>query len=132
LEAIRRKPRLHELAFQNLVAHFGPAVEALIHAELAWRFVRWALEQGVPAVQRVLTTELGRLEAEAGESLPPLDPTASGEHGVLSPASQARIRQVAVLEVVLPCARQLLAHARTPGSHGVANSPGELFASRRA
>jgi len=94
------------------------AVDELRHAELAWRFVRWALGQS-GAVRPLLEREAARLEAEL--SAPP-SAAADGElveHGVLSARRLQHLRRAALGEVVLPCARRLLA---SPGAEASATA----------
>jgi hypothetical protein len=78
------------------------------HAELAWRFVSWALNTGGPGVQRRIQGELASLrEATAARSSG--DASVDGAaHGLLSAAQRAELRAAALRDVVLPCARALL------------------------
>jgi hypothetical protein len=81
------------------------------HAELAWRFVRWALGQDA-AIRSLIEREVARLGAELGA--PAYAANAAAEvdvatHGVLSERRRAQLRGAALAEVVLPCASQLLA-----------------------
>jgi hypothetical protein len=101
-----------------------PAVRAVLqaisedekrHAELAYRFVAWALaERGdlAPLVRRAF-------DAQARSApRPPLaasDTSRLGAHGLLSPAHLAEVRDQALRDAVLPCARALLGRPR-PGS----------------
>jgi hypothetical protein len=84
------------------------AADELRHSALAWKFVQWALGLGVPSVQRVLSAELARLTAEAERGPAIADSWGAPEHGVLSANRQATLRHLALVDVVLPCARQLL------------------------
>jgi hypothetical protein len=79
------------------------------HAELAWRFVRWALSQGGATLARSLATELERLSEELREAAPNMDVSPLAAHGVLSSGGRALVRRAALAEVVLPCGRALLA-----------------------
>ena len=86
------------------------AEDELRHAELAWRFVRWALTQRGPTLRAALATEVRRLERELEQSPEPAaGTTAITEHGILSGRDQWQIRRTALAEVVLPCAASLLA-----------------------
>lgn len=78
------------------------------HAELAWRFVRWALAQGHGSLAASLTAQLDRLAEELSEASPSIDVSPLAEHGVLSGGSRTLVRRTALAEVVLPCARALL------------------------
>jgi hypothetical protein len=86
------------------------AEDELRHAELAWRFVRWALTQQSPTLRAALATEVRRLERELEQSPEPAaGTTAITDHGILSGRDQRQIRRTALAEVVLPCAASLLA-----------------------
>jgi hypothetical protein len=89
------------------------------HAELAWRFVRWALESGDEAFSRAVTSLLARtamIEASFDEDAPATDEPdekALREHGMLTVRARHEIRRRVLREIVLPCARGL-----TVGSAG--------------
>jgi hypothetical protein len=87
------------------------AEDELGHAELAWRFVAWALSAGGESLRRTLMLELERLDAELAAPSPVAAPSPLGAHGVLSEGGRALVRRAALAEVVLPCARALLALA---------------------
>lgn len=99
---------------QRVLARVG--TDELTHAELAWRFVRWALERGGPSVESALAVELVRLEAEAAQIRMMSDISPLSEHGLLSPGHRATVRRRALVEVVLPCGRELLANVRAQRS----------------
>jgi hypothetical protein len=89
--------------------------DELRHSQLAWRFVAWALERGSDDLRTAVREAFARLAAEAqqGRCQDASDhetPTLL-EHGVISDSLRASIRSVALQEVVLPCAQQLLAIA---------------------
>jgi hypothetical protein len=84
------------------------AQDEMRHAELAWRFVAWALARGGLALKQRLALELGQLEAELLRAPRVLDAAGVPEHGVLSGARQMELRREALAEVVLPCAYALL------------------------
>ena len=85
------------------------AADEARHAELAWRFVRWALEQGQPEVRAAIQAALWEalsappLAGEAG----PHDAVLEA-HGRLSARSLRRCQQEALREVVQPAAEALL------------------------
>lgn len=92
------------------------AAEETRHAELAWRFVAWALEATVEPER----TELrGRLRAALAEELDaPLIASAITErdrelaqHGLLAPVLRQALRARVLREVVAPCAEALLGSA---------------------
>lgn len=91
--------------------------DELQHAELAWRFVRWALQLGEPKVESLVVAELARLEAEIAEAMSPIEPEVSAsEHGVLSAGRRAGIRRLAIRDIVLPCGRELVTRVRQSGA----------------
>jgi hypothetical protein len=96
-------PRLRELLSQV-------ASDEAEHAELAWRFVRWALEQQ-PALSQVVEEELAYAVCP-----PPIDAVADDASlrglGILSPRDEAVVREAALREVIEPCAAALLERAR--------------------
>jgi hypothetical protein len=79
------------------------------HAELSWRVVAWAIERGGEDVRAAV-----RMDAERAFSRG-ADPavSAGGEeleaYGVLSPSRVADVHARGLREVVMPCARELLA-----------------------
>jgi len=90
------------------------AEEELRHCELAWRFVRWALDRA-PALRPALL----KLFAGAGDHLPrgpglpdSADPAQLRAHGMLPRADRARLADEALAQLVMPAARALLAPAR--------------------
>jgi hypothetical protein len=94
------------------------AEDELHHAELAWRFVRWALTEHGPTLRVVLAAEVRRLERELEQSPESAAETpAVAEHGILSKRDQRQIRRTALAEVVLPCAASLLVTGRPLHEH---------------
>jgi hypothetical protein len=85
----------------------GIAEDEARHAELAWRAVRWAVEQGGAdvrdAVSRAFEAAL-RKEHASGYR----DDVELRVHGRLSRQEAAQVATNAVREVVAPCARALL------------------------
>jgi hypothetical protein len=86
------------------------AAEELQHAELAWRFVAWALE-GAPAS---LHAEVRRAFAEASASTDSPEPIgerdrALARYGLLAEPVRRTLRRRVLAEVVAPCAQALLA-----------------------
>ena len=96
-----------------------PALRALLlvisddetrHAELAFRFVKWALAQGDLALEAAVRAEFALL---SGETTAPKNPPSSLHrealrHGIVPDSMRAMIRHQAVRDVILPCARALL------------------------
>jgi hypothetical protein len=81
------------------------AGDELRHSELAWRFVRWALGIGGPALQGAIAAEVRRVERDIGQSLDPRRRAlAAPEHGILSEHDKPQARRADLSEAVLPCA----------------------------
>ena len=90
------------------------------HAELAWRFVIWALNTGGPGVQRRIQRELCSLrEGNASSSRTAQASFEAAAHGLLSGEQRAELRAAALRDVVLPCARALLGSSSAPGAEAV-------------
>ncbi len=97
------------------------AGDELRHAQLAWRFVAWALRAD-PHLAVVLDEQVAEVAAELEHRGAPGQRPAVPEHGVLSALEADQVRRETLRDVVLPCARALLsAHGATKsGSEGVA------------
>ncbi len=79
------------------------------HAELAWRFVAWALKSGDPALRRTAGEVFAECLAAPREVADaPVDGAEWNAAGLLLPAQRARVETEALREVVGPCARALL------------------------
>jgi hypothetical protein len=90
----------------------GIAEQELGHALLAWRYLRWALEQGDETLRRKVALVFERLEQHVAFGALTLLPGAAEqmrEHGYLSVSERRRIASVVLDEVVRPAARALLA-----------------------
>jgi hypothetical protein len=84
------------------------AADEARHAELAWRSVAWAIEQGGASVRAAVADVFGR----AGSHLPAMtgsDDPRLAAHGRLCEQELSRIKRRVLEEVVLPCAAALLA-----------------------
>jgi hypothetical protein len=85
------------------------------HAELAWRFVAWALAQGGPTVADALREALARATSACPRSYNEREVRATLEAlhaaGRLSEFERAELTASVLIEVVEPCARTLLARA---------------------
>ena len=97
-----------------------PALRALLltisadetrHAELAFRFVKWALSQGDRTLEREVRAEFAALVGGSATAVAPskLLESEALRHGIAPDSMRAVIRQQAIREVILPCARALLA-----------------------
>lgn len=96
------------------------ADEELSHAELAWRFVAWALERGGESVASAVRAAFGSSEGQVAHGTG--DPDLSS-HGCLSPAARsvlvARIRET----VIEPAAASMLAGGTPTSSRAPAARP---------
>jgi len=93
------------------------AADETRHAELAWRTVAWALgaggervhgwlEEAVAQAKADVRTERDALEANGGDLI---------AHGLVDASLSRRLRREALADVVLPCAKALLATRPAPG-----------------
>jgi hypothetical protein len=83
------------------------------HAVLAWRTVKWILSEH-PELVSVARDEFERLSRDEDRETPSarfarIDDERAREHGLLATATLARVRASALRDVILPCARALLA-----------------------
>jgi hypothetical protein len=86
--------------------------DELRHAELAWRFVAWALEVGGPDV-RATVEDAFRRAIRAHRNGPRAaelagDPLRLADHGRLDATEQRRIELYVLEQVVDPCAREFV------------------------
>lgn len=90
------------------------AADELRHAELAWRFVRWAMDQGdedtLAAARASLSNVENRIFDDGDEHahLP--------EHGLIGSESRRALERTVLRQIVAPCGRALLATQETPMS----------------
>jgi hypothetical protein len=88
------------------------AVDETSHAELAFRFVAWALAAGGPDVRRAVTLAFEQALAGAvrGSGLEPsgVDETAWRRFGRLAPEERREVARIALDDVIRPCAALLL------------------------
>lgn len=107
------------VAAERAPAARDPAVRAVLeriaedearHAELAWRFVRWALENGADEVRAAVAAVLGDLPlgGEPASPDPVRDPVLA-DQGWVTPERARALEHCALREVVEPCARALFA-----------------------
>jgi hypothetical protein len=107
------------------------AIEEGQHAELAWRFVAWALEtrpELAPRVREVFALEIagarpGRTSAAEGVAAADRE---LARHGLLSSPLRAALRTRVLAGVVAPCAEALLAGAgwQRPDGYQTPSAPG--------
>ncbi len=96
------------------------AEDELRHAELAYRFVSWAIAEHGASVRSAIAAELRQLELElVGPRTAPASAAAAAAHGILSERNKLQVRRIALDEVVLPCARALLG---SPGAAALSAS----------
>jgi hypothetical protein len=113
------------------------AVDERRHSELAWRFVAWALQRHAKRLRPVIEAELERMATRDPSRLPAardseLEPALEAElerHGVLRATRRSALRHAAVTEIVIPCARALLARpVAQPAAHTSSPSDRSAFA----
>lgn len=83
------------------------------HAELAWRFVRWATASGDARVRASVAEAFGDALAELRAQAPDrvlggVAPVSWGAHGRLTPAEERACQLESASAVIEPCARELL------------------------
>jgi hypothetical protein len=87
------------------------------HAQLAWRFVAWALETGHPGLLVDVRAAFGR---ELGSPLPAASSSDLDrgllQHGLMSDTLRSWLRMRVLREVIAPCADALLARASSSPS----------------
>ena len=79
------------------------------HAELAYRFVSWAIVVGGPELKRAVQREFAALAAEPSAAGGVLTDSEGAllRHGIVPEAMRQAIRRQAMAEVILPCSRTL-------------------------
>ena len=91
------------------------AADEARHAELAWRFVRSAIEQD-PVLAAVAASTFARAEsASARRAVAESSGPDLSAHGIASPALRREIERHALAQVVRPCAAALLRGRAAPG-----------------
>ena len=83
----------------------GIAADEANHAELAWKFVHWALVSGGSDVHAAVEAAFARAALPAGAS--PGADRSWPDHGRLAPRELERVSTDAWQEVIAPCARRL-------------------------
>jgi hypothetical protein len=89
------------------------------HAQLAWQFVKWALEQGDEELRHVVRGEFARAAGEIDRaSSAPLDARNLEllARGAMPPQLGQRVRAECVQRVILPCAAALLERRNAAGA----------------
>jgi hypothetical protein len=95
------------------------AEDEVRHAELSWRFVRWALSQGGVELREVVRDAFDSAKSELVSRSPTTRTTFDAElprHGVLSSESSARLARAVFESVVGPCADALLVRPELPAA----------------
>jgi len=90
------------------------------HAELAWRFVRWAIDAGGERVRAAVAHAFASFRAPDPpiQALDGVDRPAFAAHGRLTATEARAVAMRAIAEIVQPCACVLLASGSRPGKHG--------------
>lgn len=83
------------------------------HAELAWRFVKWALDEGDAETRRAIERAFIEALVAPHPAPPPLDPLDAvlAEHGRLTEARKVEVLCEGLAEVIRPAAEALLGRA---------------------
>lgn len=93
------------------------ADEEAEHAELAWVHVAWALRTGGAGVEEAVATVFADVRRHVSLGTMPSvwrgDAETLRAYGVLGPAERRSVAEAAVVDIVLPAARALLASLRT-------------------
>jgi hypothetical protein len=101
------------------------AVDEARHAELAWRFVRWAIERGGTAVRAAVACAfrdaLHDLERTVTRSMDTIDAAAYRAHGRLLPAEERACALLAARDIIEPCSGVLLGQAHDPVQDAVSH-----------
>lgn len=110
--------------------------DELRHAELAWRFVQWALAQDANVsstndLTTVVAEEFQAALAAAGVddvATSPVNEALATRYGVLSDSARRAIRRAALASVIAPCATALLAGSRSARLAGLGAALGHASA----
>jgi len=85
----------------------GIAADELRHAELAWRFVRWAMDQGDDDVLSAARLSLSNVESRVfGDED---DNAHLPEHGLIGTDERHALERMVLRQIIAPCARALVA-----------------------
>ncbi|MCB9766496.1 MAG: hypothetical protein H6739_42370 [Alphaproteobacteria bacterium] len=98
------------------------AADEARHAQMAWRFLRWAVEQGgedlraqlAEAAEQAIAEQRAAADAVTGDIVP----AGWAAHGRLRPSAQRRVSRRALRQVVRPCLAALLAPSAPPDREG--------------
>jgi hypothetical protein len=85
----------------------GIAEDETRHAELGWRFLRWALAVATPGDRAAILADLVAAIDENASSLPLTGSAAISAHGMLPDAERASARHAALEQVIRPAASAL-------------------------
>jgi hypothetical protein len=92
------------------------AEEEASHAELAWRFVGWAIATGGEpvraAVARALDASFRRPARVSDEALAGIDPATLRAHGLLDEQAARAVAERTLREIVVPCAARIVGTRR--------------------
>jgi hypothetical protein len=92
------------------------AADETRHAELAWRFVAWALDVGPASLReraRAAFAEAAR--ADAANATPSSRDRELARHGLIAPSLRPELRRRVLLDVIEPCAQALLDRLQVSG-----------------
>jgi hypothetical protein len=107
LEARVARDHATDPEIQHVLDRIAPDEEK--HAELAWKFILWALRENPTMTRALLERELNRLADELSNLAPSTATDLSNpEHGVLAASQRSNVRRAALRNIILPCAEALL------------------------
>lgn len=79
------------------------------HAELAWRFVAWALEVGPASLRERARAAFAEAAPDRAASASPTSRDLQlAEHGLIAPSLRAELRRRVLHDVIAPCAHALI------------------------
>ncbi|UQA54695.1 ferritin-like domain-containing protein [Polyangium aurulentum] len=114
LSAVAARQRVSDPAVAGVLDAI--ATDEAAHAALAWRYLMWALGSGDEALHSAVEAEIeAAIEEIAPESSPAVSevvPSALRAHGRLSEVEAREVARRAMVEVIAPCARELLGASR--------------------
>jgi hypothetical protein len=93
------------------------AADETRHAQLAWRFVAWALETGPASLREDVREAFARELSAAAERAPAVASDFDQQllrHGLMSAGLRAALRQRVLAELITPCAEALLGGGGLP------------------
>lgn len=117
LEAVEALEHATDPAVRRVLERIS--ADEMRHAGLAWRFVRWALDQQTePSLEQAVRAEFNAALAESDSLRPaPVEPAAASllAHGILPVAQRRELRRQVLRDLVTPCFDALFAKRQGAG-----------------